>query len=379
MFSTNRFIKVLLPIFVPAFYCIQHLFYKLGNHYENLQSKYAQPIDKWPKPWVDLNVPWEELEGLPYDVSFFEEQEQPIAQLGKLLFFDPRLSGSNQISCSSCHDPQLGWSDGRDVALGNDHLQGHRNSISILNVKHRRQLFWDGRVKALEDQALSPILAHHEMAGDTTQLIAKLKRIKGYTPHFELAFGAKKWGINEILEALAAFQKTIKGRQSRFDLFVAGDYTKLSDQEIKGLHLFRTKGRCMNCHYGPYFTDHKFHNIGLTYYKRDYQDLGRFHITQNPEDVGRFQTPMLRDVMNSGPWMHNGLFDDMKGIISLYNSGMQMINPSKEEKLADPLFPITDPLLKPLQLDIDEIDAIAAFMESITATSYKMERPKLPN
>lgn len=132
----------------------------------------------------------------------------------------------------------------------------------------------------------------------------------------------------------------------------------------------------MNCHSGQFFTDESFHNIGLTYYKKKYQDLGRYEVTQNIDDVGRFRTASLRDVMNTDPWMHNGLFWNMTGLLNLYNSGMQMNSATPEQKEKDPLYPITDPLMKPLGLTKQEIQDIEAFMHAITATKYRMRRPE---
>ena len=182
--------------------------------------------------------------------------------------------------------------------------------------------------------------------------------------------------MDEVLQALAAFQRTLKSRRSRFDEFLDGSYKALNNQEIHGLHLFRNKARCMNCHHGQFFTDEQFHNIGLTYYKRKYEDLGRFRITGHAEDVGKFRTPSLRDVMNTDPWMHNGLFWNMTGLLNLYNSGMQMNTATEEQKAADPLYPVTDPLMQKLNLSKEEIAAIEAFMHSITATKYRMRRPE---
>lgn len=375
-----RIIRYILPLCIPLLLGFSNL---AQLHFpatpDDLRSAYSRPTAAWPKPVLDSGVQWSELAAVPYDASFYDEQQKPLAVLGKLLFFDPRLSGSNQISCSSCHDPQLGWSDGRDIALGHDHLQGPRNTISILNVNQRKLLFWDGRANTLTEQAVAPLLAHHEMAADLKTLPKKIAQIKGYKTFFKDAFGNENVSVERMIAALVAFQNTIKSRRSRFDEFVEGDYKQLSDQEIEGLHLFRTKARCLNCHNGPYFSDNKFHNIGLTYYKRELEDLGRYTITKDPHDVGRFQTPMLRDVMHTFPWMHNGLFDDIKGVISMYNSGMHMIDPTAVEKEKDPLFPQTDMLMQPLHLTAKEVDAIAAFLESITATSYKMSRPVLPH
>jgi cytochrome c peroxidase len=183
----------------------------------------------------------------------------------------------------------------------------------------------------------------------------------------------------EVLNALASFQRTLTSRRSRFDEFLDGRHTALTDQELKGMHLFRTKARCMNCHNGQFLTDNSFHNIGLTYYKRKYEDLGRYMVTKNPDDVGKFRTPSLRDVMNTDPWMHNGLFDNIIGLLNIYNSGMQMNTPTPAQKAADPLYPVTDPLMKKLNLSKEEIQDIAAFLNSVTATKYRMARPeKLP-
>lgn len=346
----------------------------------HLDELYRRHISEWPKPTIDEGVDWEEFSSLPrIDTSYFSLMERADVKLGKFLFFDPILSGSNQISCSSCHNPQTSWADKSAVPIGNDHLEGTRNTPSLLNVYARRELFWDGRAQSLEEQALGPIEAHHEMDMEVSKLLPKLKSIPAYNQMFEEAYGTQDYSISQVLNALAAFQKTLTSRRSRFDEFLDGNYKVLTSQEIRGLHLFRTKARCMNCHNGKFFTDDQFHNIGLTYYKRKYEDLGRYEVTKNPDDVGKFRTPSLRDIMNTGPWMHNGLFWDMTGVLNMYNSGMQMNTATDEQKAADPLYPITDPLMKPLELTKSEIKDIESFLHAITATSYKMRRPeKLP-
>lgn len=346
---------------------------------ENLRALYSKPISEWPKPFIDPGVDWKEFEALEkQDTSYFRIIAQPKVHLGKILFFDPMLSGSNQISCSSCHDPQSSWADKRSVALGNDHLEGNRNTLSLLNVASRKTFFWDGRAGSLEDQAKEPIVAHHEMAMKPEELGDKLGAIEGYRDMFKDAYGDEQVTYDRVLESLAAFQKTIVSRQSRFDRFLNGNYDAMNDQEIKGMHLFRTKARCINCHNGKFLTDEDFHNIGLTYYKRKFEDLGRYNITKNPEDVGKFRTPSLRDVMHNSPWMHNGLFNNITGVINMYNSGMHMIDPDSAEKAADPLYPVTDKLMQPLDLSKEEIQALVAFMDAITATQYHMRRPELP-
>lgn len=351
-----------------------------GTPSVDLRTLYSKPVSEWPVPEIDSGVNWQEFASLPRrDANYFAVMEQPKVVLGKMLFFDPILSGSNQISCSSCHNPQTSWGDHLTVPVGNDHLVGTRNTLSLLNVHARASMFWDGRAASLEEQALSPIAAHNEMAMDLTQLVPKLKAIQGYRELFAEAFGDADFSMPEIMSALAEFQRTLTSRRSRFDEFLDGEHSVLNDDEIAGLHLFRTKARCMNCHHGQYFTDEQFHNIGLTYFERKYQDLGRYEVTGNPEDVGKFRTPSLRDVMNTNPWMHNGLFDNMIGVLNMYNSGMGMNDPKTDEERANPMHPRVDPLMKKLDLTRKEVQQVAAFLEAITATKYRMNRPdKLP-
>lgn len=350
---------------------------KVGILNDEIVKLYKKPISEWPKPTIDSGVQWQEFKSLPkIDTAHLNKMNNPVVKLGKLLFFDPILSSSNQISCSSCHNPQTSWGDHLTVPVGHDHQVGTRNTLSLLNVYARKKLFWDGRANTLEEQALFPIEAHHEMNMELTKLIPKLKAIPAYRKLFEEAFGDEDFSMPEVMKALAEFQRTLWSRRSRFDEFLDGKYSAMTDQEIQGMHLFRTKARCMNCHNGQFLTDEDFHNIGLTYYKRKYEDLGLYEVTKNPADVGKFRTPSLRDVMNTSPWMHNGLFDNIIGLLNMYNSGMVMNNPKNAEQQADPMFPRTDPLLKPLELTADEIKAIAAFLQATTATKYRMSRPE---
>lgn len=347
---------------------------------DDLRALYSKPMEEWPEPTIDEGVAFKEFQALPKrDTSYFSLMEQPVVKLGKTLFFDPILSGSNQISCSSCHEPQTAFADRLTVPIGNDHIEEPRHTPSLLNVYARETLFWDGRAASLEEQAQSPIEAHHEMNATLQEVASKLMAINGYREMFKAAYGKEEISLEEITNALAEFQRTLQSRRSRFDEFLDGNHQAMNDQEIRGMHLFRTKARCMNCHNGQFLTDEEFHNIGLTYYKRKYEDLGRYEVTRDPEDVGKFRTPSLRDVMNTPPYMHNGLFPNVIGVLNIYNSGMHMIDPTAEQKADDPLYPVTDPLLKELHLTKTEIQDIASFLEAVTATNYRMPRPeKLP-
>ena len=366
----------LLVSFAPA--VKNDLNYLQDPTIQDIVASSKNNISIWPKPVIDKGVDWKEFSSIQRDTAYFTTQAKPIVILGKMLFFDPKLSGSNQVSCSSCHDPEMGWTDRRKVSLGNNHLEGTRNTQSLYNSAERKSFFWDGRAITLEDQANGPLTAFHEMDMDLSKLSEKISQYKGYKQLFKDAFNDETVTNDRIAEALASFQKTIKSQPSRFDRFIDGDYKSLTDQEIYGMHLFRTKARCMNCHNGQYLTDESFHNIGLTYYKRKFEDLGRYEITKNVEDVGKFKTPSLRDLLNTRPWMHNGFFDDLDGLINLYNSGMHMIDPTSEKKLADPLYPYTDSLLQPLNLTSEEKLALKSFLEALNGTKFKMDRPKFP-
>ena len=370
--------KVILLIGAIVFLFMQNTMQQYRVDYGEVIEQYKKPLKNWPAPSIDAGVNWKEFEAIEWDSNYYDTQELPEVMLGKKLFFDPKLSASSQISCSSCHNPEMGWADRQEAALGHDHLQGKRNTQSLFNIADRTSYFWDGRAKTLEEQLVGPISAHNEMNMKPEKLAGKLSKLTEYRELFKDVYHTDKITFDKIAKALAVFQKTIRSQPSRLDKFIKGDHKALSDKEIYGMHLFRTKARCMNCHNGKNLTDESFHNIGLTYYKREYEDLGLYHITKKAEDVGKFKTPSLRDLDYTAPWMHNGLMDDLYGVVSLYNSGMQMINPSPEEKKADPNFPVTDHLMKPLKLNEQEVDAVVAFLKSISGSYYKMPRPEIP-
>lgn len=349
-----------------------------GTYEDTLRFLYSLSPDKWPAPFIDSTVSWKELGIVPDSpLKPYLDSLKHLIKLGKTLFFDPRLSGSNQISCASCHVPDLSWTDGRGKSVGHDQQSGKRNSPSLLNVWYYQKLFWDGRSKSLEDQAFAPINSESEMHSDMAEVMMKLRRIEGYKPLFDSAFGRPEISPETVTKALAVFQRTLVSRKSDFDDFLSGKKTALTDAALRGLHLFRTKARCMNCHNGPLFTDNDFHNIGLTYYQREYEDLGRYSVTHKAEDVGRFKTPSLRDVIRTRPWMHNGLFDNINGVLNMYSAGMPQPKP-RPEQVGDTLFPKTDKLIRKLDLDKQEKDDLIAFLNAITAEPLKVRSPEMP-
>lgn len=343
---------------------------------DSLRQRYLRSPDTWPRPQVGVGVAYKELGVIPSSPLNVDSLKNEI-ELGKVLFHDPRLSSSNQISCFSCHAPELNWTDGRRVAIGHDHLRTRRNTPSIENAWAQKNYFWDGRANTLEEQAPHSISNPLEMNQDPAELPQKLSQINGYKELFSKAFGTEDITLDKMTTALATFQKTLVSQKSDFDHFLEGESKRLSDQQVHGFHLFRTKARCVTCHNGPFFTDGNFHNIGMTHYQESNEDLGRYHITMDPKDVGKFKTPSLRNVMRTSPWFHNGLFDDIHEVIDKYNEGMDrpLRKPGQEN---DPNFPVTTHLLNPLGLNPQEKLAIVEFLKAISTTPIKLQEPVLP-
>lgn len=348
---------------------------------EKLRKTYSSgDISQWEKPELDEEViaDFQDIGVLP-KMIFPENNPYSEAkkELGKMLFFDPCLSKSKQISCASCHDPELAWGDGRTISYGHNRQTGKRNSPSLLNIGYHSVFFWDGRAASLENQALGPITDPVEMAATETISIKNIKKIKGYKPYFREAFGDEKITIERILKAIATYERTITSKKSKFDSFIEGKSDIFTDEEVIGLHLFRTKARCINCHNTPLFSNQKFHNVGLSYYGRTFEDLGKFNITHKKEDVGKFKTPSLREIGRTAPYMHNGLMPNLEGIIEMYNAGMPRVKP-KENQKNDSLFPVTDPLLKKLNLTKKEQNALKAFLLTLSSSPRREILPKLP-
>jgi cytochrome c peroxidase len=341
-----------------------------------LRATYLKPHAEWPKPDLDPGVEHREIGLLP-PVEFPADNpySKPKAELGKALFFSPRLSSSGAIACASCHDPDLAWADGRTVAFGHDRQAGKRNTPSILFSAYTRKQFWDGRADSLEDQVKGPIVSENEMAASEEQVIKRIAEAPGLAQMFTDAFGDANVTMDRIADAVATFERTMVVGRSRFDVFLSGrNQHAMSDSAVRGLHLFRTTARCMNCHNGPAFTDGQFHNLGLTYYRRKYEDLGRYEITKDPKDVGRFKTPSLRNVARTEPLMHNGLFD-LPGVLRAYNNGMATNPPRTPEQRADPLYPVKSIHLRSLGLNSQDLEDLEEFLKTLSEPKLRVRPP----
>jgi cytochrome c peroxidase len=356
-----------------------------------LRTQYAGPASHWPAPDIDAGIAWTEWTTVPPPsappstwlaanagrTQLAEDIQKPdVVALGQMLFFDAHLSRKGQVSCASCHQPQRAFTDGRPLAVGEDRLMGRRRSTPLFAAPFATRLFWDGRAESLKAQVLGPVQDSREMNHDLTDAIARLRNLPPYPAQFLKAFGPGDVGKDEAVDgvavdtaavdtdrlarALAAFVATIRPQATRFDAFLNGHHNVLNDRELLGLHLFRTQARCMNCHNGPLLTDHQFHNIGLSFYGRRNQDLGRFEVTRDLADLGTFRTPSLRNVSQAGPWMHNGLFTDLKGLLRMYNAGMG--RDAAQAAPPDAYAPRKSEHIRPLALSADDIDALLAFL-----------------
>ncbi|WP_330747397.1 cytochrome-c peroxidase [Chryseobacterium sp. CP-77] len=352
-----------------------------GYSVEELRTLYSSgDQSKWPaaRLFDEAKEGFQDIGPLP-KMSFPEDNpySEDKMELGKMLFFDPRLSKSGQISCANCHNPEIGWSDGSRVSFGHDRQTGTRNAPTLVNIGYAKTLFWDGRSATLEEQVKAPIENPVEMNLHMSMATKNIRKIKGYRSFFVKAFGNGEVTEEKIAKAIATFERSLISPPSRFDKFVTGKKDALTDSEINGLHLFRTKANCINCHNTPYFSDQKFHNLGLTYYGRKYEDLGRYIVTQKNEDVGKFKTPALREVSENKPYMHNGLFPELANIVMMYNAGMGREIP-KGEQINDQKFPHKSEMIQKLNLTDDEVFDIVAFLKTLNSYKYKMRPPELP-
>jgi cytochrome c peroxidase len=284
------------------------------------------------------------------------------AALGKALFFDPRLSAANSISCASCHNPGFSWGDGLPKGIGHGSKEVGRRTPTILNVAWGELYFWDGRAESLEEQALGPIAAPGEMNLPLDKMVDKVKSIAGYKPMFEKAYPGE--GIDEkiVAKAIATYERTVVSGIAPFDEWIAGKETAISEKAKHGFDLFNTKALCVQCHSGWNFTDDGFHDIGLLS-----TDLGRgAHLTQIEAVQYAKKTPTLRNVDRRAPYMHDGSQRTMEEVVDFYNEGGKVKRPS------------LDINIKPLGLTPTEVDALCEFMHALTSVDPPVTIPQLP-
>src|SRR5215471_5274535 len=314
--------------------------------------------------------------------------------VGQKLFFEPRLSGDGTVACATCHDPARAFTDGRPLSIGIHGRVGQRNAPTVLNALYNKTQFWDGRVTTLEQQAALPITNPFEMgAASMDAAVAAIADDKDYQAQFMQAF---ERGVNEqdLLRAIAAYERTLVSFDSPFDHFIAGDADAISESAKRGWELFNTKARCNRCHAltdnnrdTTLFMDNDFHNIGIGILRHrvgplaqqaerdlarghvtgidtaaitsEMSVLGRFLVTRTSDDIASFKTPGLRNLLLTGPYFHDGSMPTLWDAMDHYNKG---------DGITDPWL---DKDIQPLALTEPEIDDVVAFLAALTSPQYK--------
>ena len=300
----------------------------------------------------------------PSEVPFPEENPYTAdkARLGKMLFFDPRLSGSDYISCGNCHNPSFAWGDGLPKGIGHGMTRLGRRTPTILNAAWNELQMWDGRFETLEEQVLGPIETGAEMNQPMEALIGELKAIPGYRALFSVAFPEE--GITEetIAKAIATYERTVVSGIAPFDRWIAGDEDAISEEAKHGFDLFNGKANCVACHSGWNFTDGSFQDIGLPD-----ADIGRGkQFPQVPILQHAFKTPTLRNVVERGPYMHDGSLPDLAAVMRHYNDGFVQ-RPSLSEDI------------HLLSLTPEEEKALVTFMHTLSSRDEQVAFPVLPH
>jgi cytochrome c peroxidase len=280
------------------------------------------------------------------------------AKLGEMLFFDPRLSGANYISCATCHNPGFSWGDGLPRGIGHAMTVLGRRTPTILNGAWAELLMWDGRKASLEEQALGPMSAPVEMNQNMDQLVIKLSAIPGYRNAFTATF-PDGLTVQNVAKAIATYERTVVSGVAPFDRWIAGNEAAISESAKRGFVLFNTKANCVACHTGWNFTDNSFRDIGLPD-----ADRGRVAIVDLPSMEHAFKTPTLRDVARRAPYMHDGSVPTMMAVIEHYDRG-GVQRPSLSEEM------------KPLHLTAQEKADLVAFMQTLDGENAPVHVPVL--
>ena len=279
------------------------------------------------------------------------------AELGRFLFFDTRISADNTVSCSTCHSPQYAFTDSMPVAIGIGKQKGKRSAPTIINRAYSTAQFWDGRAATLEEQAKVPMTNPIEMGSTEQSVVDKLRGIAGYRVLFAKTFGGEDFTIDQVVKAIATFERTIVSGNSAYDRYQAGDKKALTAQQIRGMNVFFKKAKCDKCHEGMNFTKNEFHNTGVAMDKPE-PDAGRFVITKDPKDWGAFKTPTLRDIAETPPYMHDGSLKTLKEVVEFYDKG-GILNKNLDKDI------------KPLKLTVEEKDSLVEFLRGLSGQGWQ--------
>lgn len=293
-------------------------------------------------------------------------------ELGRMMFYEPLLSGDGTQSCSSCHQQATGFTDPEQFSTGIDGLQGGRNAMVAFNLAWSPTLFWDGRASSLENQAFGPVVNPIEMHDDWVNVAEKLNAHPEYPNLFKKAFDIDEIDSSYVVKAIAQFERTLISGNSKWDKFARGEVL-LTEEELRGWDLFNVEGPvdgadCFHCHTAPHFTDFTFHNNGLDE-ESNFTDLGLYEVTGNDYDKAKFKTPTLRNIEVTGPYMHDGRFSTIEEVIEHYNFGGHAST-------------TIDPLMKNvgegLLLSETDKQALIAFLRTLTDQEF-LNNPDFSN
>jgi cytochrome c peroxidase len=301
----------------------------------------------------------------PLEIPYPEDNPYSAAkaELGRLLFFDPILSGSQARSCATCHNPGLSWGDGLPKAIGEGQMALGLRSPTLLDIAWVPRLGWDGKFTDLEAVTFGPITSRGNMnLPETATLIERLKAIPGYVSGFKTAFGESGITRRNVELAVATYERSIVAEEAPFDRWVKGDEAAIDPAAKRGFAVFGGKGRCFECHSGPAFTDGSFHDIGTA--QGDDIGRGRFFPTSAKLRYA-FKTPTLRDVARRAPYMHDGSVATLEAVIALYDRG-GIARPSRSVKIS------------PLGLSNGEKSDLVAFLRSLDGAPRTVAVPTLP-
>ena len=313
-----------------------------------------------------------------------------MAELGRFLYFDNRISGDWGTSCASCHDPAKGWADGQALSRGYTSVEYFRNAPTLLNAKYRARFMWDGRLDGSDLGTLvrDMVTEAHFMNADGRIVQERLKQVPEYVARWEKIFGKNSDPYSpRMFNVIAEFVKTIESRNAPIDRFLKGDDSALSSPAKQGLDLFRSKANCVSCHHGPLASDGKLHRLGvpenpevlknplrtitmlrhystsgMPNYMNARSDVGAYAITKDNRDIGKFVTPSLRDLKYTAPYMHNGVFTTLQEVVEFYDRGG---GPGSE--------------LKALNLSAAEKKALVVFLEAMSGDPVEVKAPEMPD
>lgn len=286
-------------------------------------------------------------------------------ELGKLLYFDPRMSKDGTVSCATCHEPTMAWAEDTPTSTGIKDQLGRRNSPTVINSAYAPELFWDGRAASLEEQALGPVQDPLEMGNTLENLVETMRGIPEYVERFEKVFGTEPTAEG-FAKAVAAFERTVLSGDSPYDRYMAGDETAMTEAQVRGMELFQNVG-CADCHMPPVFSDFSYYNAGVGMDK-DEPDEGRKEVTGFDFDMGAFRVPALRNVAETAPYFHDGSVSTLEEAVALMAAG------GKDNPHRSSMFDY----VRDAEITPEQQEDLVAFLKALSGEYPIVEPPQLP-